>query len=396
MPRSSERGGRGFPAPRTLVAAALVAVAVAAAVPAASGAPGPHPAPAPTLAQPTPTPTLPNLLPSESPSPSPTRRPRPRPGDETPGGGDPAPPSPGPSPSASPGPGADGDGVPVGPPVPGAFDTTELMEVAARLRAFGWAEEDVIAAVYPPFIVAGYAAWSDTWGAPRYGPGPLVRTHEGQDVFCDMGAPVLAPESGIVTHDVQQLGGLVARVHRDDGSYWYLAHLSDWNTEAFPSGSRVEAGDVIGYCGRSGNAEHTPPHVHFGWYGPDGVRDPMLVLVTWLRAAEIRAGDLLRRVVGERIARISELETYRRFGDGFAPDRSELPNPVESLWGSGAVPMGGAFGVAQVALQRALTGASLTSEEAAGAPVPDGLVDDVPAISELSELLVLYGFATRP
>ncbi|MBA2313108.1 MAG: M23 family metallopeptidase, partial [Actinobacteria bacterium] len=147
------------------------------------------------------------------------------------------------------------------------------------------------AGFYSPFIIAGRASWVDTWGAPRYGPGALVRTHEGQDVFCDSGAPVLASEPGIIEFDQGGLGGRVARLFRNDGSYWYYAHLSGWNTRRFSSGDRVEAGDIIGYCGNSGNASGTSAHVHFGWYGADGrARDPFRHLVRWLAIAERKHG----------------------------------------------------------------------------------------------------------
>jgi hypothetical protein len=50
-----------------------------------------------------------------------------------------------------------------------------------------------------------------------------VRQHEGQDVFCDYGAPVLASEVGIVEFGTDVLGGRVARLFRPDGSHWYYA-----------------------------------------------------------------------------------------------------------------------------------------------------------------------------
>ncbi|HEU4488617.1 MAG TPA: peptidoglycan DD-metalloendopeptidase family protein [Actinomycetota bacterium] len=137
-----------------------------------------------------------------------------------------------------------------------------------------------------PFIIAGPASWTNTWGAPRFGPGSLIRTHEGQDVFCRYGDPVLASESGTLEFDEGGLGGKVARIRKEDGSYWYYAHLSSWN-HTLVSGDRVAPGDVIGYCGDSGNAAGTSPHVHLGFYGSDGrAIDPMPFLVKWLRAAE--------------------------------------------------------------------------------------------------------------
>ena len=242
------------------------------------------------------------------------------------------------------------------PRIPGSYTTDELMTIAAHLRALGWSAEEVIARVFPPFIIAGEATWIDTWGVPRYGPGPLVRTHEGQDVFCDYGDPVLAPEAGVLSMSAGGLGGITSRVHLSDGSYWYLTHLSDWNTAEFSNGSRVEEGDVIGYCGNSGNAEATPPHVHFGWYLASGkARDPMRRLIGWLEDAEQRAAGLIAAVEGARQKKLPVLTAARRFGDAFAPDRSILSVAAgESLWASGSNPEAGTFGLAEAALQAAL------------------------------------------
>lgn len=242
------------------------------------------------------------------------------------------------------------------PEIPGAFNTNELLAVAGHLRSLGWSAEEVIAQVYPPFIIAGESTFIDTWGAPRYGPGPIVRTHEGQDVFCDYGDPVLAPEDGYVSFSIGGLGGVTARVHTPDGAYWYLTHLSDLNTEELSNGEQVTAGTVIGFCGNSGNAASTPPHVHFGWYQPNGeALNPMRSLVRWLRLAEARAAQLLVAATGERQKQLPTLTAARRFGDAFAPDRSLfLGGESESLWASGRSPATGAFAVAEAALQAAL------------------------------------------
>ena len=82
--------------------------------------------------------------------------------------------------------------------------------------------------VYRPFIVKGPAAWTESWHAPRYAGG--FHLHEGQDVLCRDGAPVLAATAGRVEFDVDTLGGRIARLFLPDGDYWYYAHLSDWNS----------------------------------------------------------------------------------------------------------------------------------------------------------------------
>ena len=237
----------------------------------------------------------------------------------------------------------------------GEFDTDRLELVAAKLKGRGFSERRIIRSVYAPFILAGPAAWTNTWGAPRYGPGPITRTHEGQDVFCRYGDPVLATEPGTIEFDDGGLGGIVARLYRKDGSYWYYAHLSDVNDRDFKNGDAVKTGDVIGYCGNTGNAITTPPHVHFGWYQANGEsKDPMGYLVKWLRQAERNAALAYKRATGRSIATIEQEISSRRFGDSFAPDISELKVSSEALLAAGASPGSSAFGLAEAALQAAL------------------------------------------
>ena len=253
--------------------------------------------------------------------------------------------------------------------IPGAFDTTELVAVAARLRSLGMSQSEVIRRVYPPFIIAGPASWIDTWHAPRYGPAPgQVRVHEGQDVFCDYGDPILAPVNGYVDFSNGGLGGITARVHDpSSGRYWYMTHLSDLNTDEFSTGDNVQAGDVVGYCGNTGNAASTPPHVHFGWYAEGGTdpRNPMRHLVDWLREAEQRVLGVVTKTTEKNIKNQPTLTAERMFGDGFMPDLSVLRIESESLWASGSDPASGAFALAESALQAALAGGTDTEQGAA-------------------------------
>jgi murein DD-endopeptidase MepM/ murein hydrolase activator NlpD len=103
---------------------------------------------------------------------------------------------------------------------------------------------------------------------------------------------VLSATAGRVDFDTDRLGGRIARVVTADGGWWYYAHLSGWNTK-LRDGESVRVGDVIGFCGKSGDA--SVPHVHLGWYSPSGVaRDPIRHLIGWLRAAERRLGVKFR------------------------------------------------------------------------------------------------------
>ncbi len=351
--------------------------------PSPTPSPGPCPDPTPSP-DPTPTPSpdptpSPEPCPDPSPSPNPTQSPEPSP-DFTPSPDPSPPPELSPEvfhnvPSASPSPSLDPVGTSASPPpssttpppsslspapmpspidesspprvdsngyegselpyLEGPFTSYRLVQVAAQLRALGWSEDRVRKQVYTPFIVAGRAAWVDTWGAPRYGPGSIVRSHEGQDVFCDYGAPVLASEDGIVEYGIDVLGGRVARLLRPDGSHWYYAHLSDWNTEEFSSGDRVESGDIIGFCGNTGNARWSHPHVHFGLYQPDGTAtDPMPMLVEWLHTAEHRSLSLLPRVAGTP----DVTRTWRTFPSDILVDPFNDDGPLAWALQSSSIP----------------------------------------------------------
>ena len=204
--------------------------------------------------------------------------------------------------------------------IPGAYTTDGLMMAATRLQSLGWSRSDAVSEVFRPFIVGGQANWVDTWGAPRYGPGPLRRTHEGQDVFCRYGAPVLASESGTIAYGNGGLGGIVARLYRPAGGYWYYAHLAETNHEEFPTGSMVEPGDVIGYCGNTGNAITTPSHVHFGWYETNGrARNPMRKLVSWLERAEERAKVKVANAHGDRVLEATSQSRRAALGTDWFP-----------------------------------------------------------------------------
>jgi hypothetical protein len=274
------------------------------------------------------------------------------------------------------------------PRIPGSYTTDKLVSIATHLRSLGKSQAFVQQEVYAPFIIAGAAAWIDTWGAPRYGPAPgQVRTHEGQDVFCNYGDPVLASEPGTVNFDNSGLGGITTRLFRPDGSYWYYTHLSDWNQD-LSVGDRVEVGDVIGYCGNTGNALTTPPHVHFGWYQAGGVkaRNPMRHLVDWLREAERHALTLIDQETARQIKLQPQFTAERRFGDEFLPDRSELRVAGESLWASGQAPAMGTFALAQTALQAALSADGYGEPSPTAAPPTDGssgLLDPQSALARL-------------
>ena len=102
---------------------------------------------------------------------------------------------------------------------------------------------------------------TDTWGAAR----SQGRSHEGIDIFAARGTPIRATTQGIVRKVGENtLGGRVVVVVGPGGAGLYYAHLEDYAD--FSPNDWVNAGDIIGYVGDSGNAKGTPPHVHYGIY----------------------------------------------------------------------------------------------------------------------------------
>ena len=117
---------------------------------------------------------------------------------------------------------------------------------------------------------------NDTWGAAR----SEGRKHEGIDIFAKQGTPVLSATQGIVTRvGTNNLGGKVVWIIGPDLSRHYYAHLDDY-ADQIQESDWVEAGEVIGYVGNTGNAKNTPPHLHYGIYVKgQGAINPYLYLV---------------------------------------------------------------------------------------------------------------------
>jgi murein DD-endopeptidase MepM/ murein hydrolase activator NlpD len=97
----------------------------------------------------------------------------------------------------------------------------------------------------------------DSWHFPRSG----GRRHQGTDVFAPYGSPAYAVTDGVIDKwGNGGLGGITLWLRAANGDRYYYAHNS-MNLAAV--GTRVQAGDVVAYVGKSGNARTTPAHVHF-------------------------------------------------------------------------------------------------------------------------------------
>ncbi|MDX1420396.1 MAG: M23 family metallopeptidase [Rubricoccaceae bacterium] len=90
------------------------------------------------------------------------------------------------------------------------------------------------------------------------------RVHQAIDIMAPRGTPVVAVADGRLERvRTNRLGGKVLYLVSPDRRYrFYYAHL-DRYAPGIRSGLAVFQGDTLGYVGTTGNARHTPPHLHF-------------------------------------------------------------------------------------------------------------------------------------
>ena len=143
------------------------------------------------------------------------------------------------------------------------------------------------------FPVYGVSSFSDTYGAVRSDvPGGW---HHGDDIFAPLGAPLLAVAHGTVfSVGWNKVGGWRFWLRDDQGWEYYYAHLAAYSPLAV-NGAIVNAGDVLGFVGNTGDAEGTPYHLHFEVHpvgllglGYDGAVDPTKYLNAWKRLQDVR------------------------------------------------------------------------------------------------------------
>ena len=139
--------------------------------------------------------------------------------------------------------------------------------------------------------------------AGSYSPGG--HAYPATDIFAPEGTAFVAITSGVVeavsrtdvwdpdVDDGATRAGRFVSLIGDDGLRYYGSHLSAV-ADGIEAGTRVEAGRLLGFVGRSGNARDTTPHLHFGisrptfpedWEVRRGEIDPIPFLDAW------RSGD---------------------------------------------------------------------------------------------------------
>ncbi len=115
----------------------------------------------------------------------------------------------------------------------------------------------------------------NSWGDRRSG----GRFHEGIDILAPSGTEVYAATGGVVVFaSYRPLGGNAILIRGADGRRYYYAHLSGFDAKLVV-GQTVEAGTRIGFVGKTGNAMHTEPHLHFGIYNQTVAINPYPLLM---------------------------------------------------------------------------------------------------------------------
>ena len=154
-------------------------------------------------------------------------------------------------------------------------------EVTAQLTTGGY--------VFP---VYGPASFGDTFGAPRAD--VSGGWHHGEDIFAPLATPLLAVADGTVfSVGWNDIGGWRLWLRDRSGNEFYYAHLSAYSPLAV-NGRQVRAGDVLGFMGKTGDAEFSPVHLHFEIHpvsllarGYDGAVAPYPFLNAWRRAEDV-------------------------------------------------------------------------------------------------------------
>jgi murein DD-endopeptidase MepM/ murein hydrolase activator NlpD len=148
------------------------------------------------------------------------------------------------------------------------------------------------------FPVYGDSSYGDTYGAGRSD--VSGGWHHGDDIFAALGTPVLAVAHGTVfSVGWNKIGGWRLWLRDDSGNEFYYAHLSAYSPLAV-NGAIVDAGDVLGFVGNTGDAEGTPYHLHFEVHpvgllglGYDGAVDPTPYLDNWKHLQDVRFNAVL-------------------------------------------------------------------------------------------------------
>jgi murein DD-endopeptidase MepM/ murein hydrolase activator NlpD len=149
----------------------------------------------------------------------------------------------------------------------------------APSSALSSAPDGFVFPVQPVEQIPGECTLTDSFGDPR----PGGRSHEGVDILASKLEPVVAAADGRVRWMMNEREGRCCHLVLEHQGGWRTRYLHLNNDSPgtddgrvvgvapwLEVGAAVEAGEVIGWVGDSGNAETTGPHLHFELLDPEG------------------------------------------------------------------------------------------------------------------------------
>ncbi|WP_192254476.1 M23 family metallopeptidase [Mesorhizobium silamurunense] len=165
---------------------------------------------------------------------------------------------------------------------------------------------------------------TSTFGPRKHPILGTVRIHKGVDWAAPVGTPIMAAFDGEITFqgDGGSYGNLVKITHANERETRY-AHMQKFAI-ASGVGTKVKAGDVIGYIGTTGLS--TGPHLHFELYQNGEAIDPLGMVTTvaaYASGDSGGSGDAAVETLTERIVHVESGGSAR------------AKNPLSSATGAG-------------------------------------------------------------
>ncbi|MEP6564151.1 MAG: M23 family metallopeptidase, partial [Mesorhizobium sp.] len=163
---------------------------------------------------------------------------------------------------------------------------------------------------------------TSTFGPRKHPILGVVRIHKGVDWAAPVGTPIAAAFDGEIVFQGDGGGyGNVVKIAHSGGRETRYAHMSKFAI-AGGVGTKVKAGDIIGYIGTTGLS--TGPHLHFELYLNGEAIDPLGTVTTVSAAVvETSGGDAAVETLTDRIVHVESGGSAR------------AKNPLSSATGAG-------------------------------------------------------------
>jgi len=142
------------------------------------------------------------------------------------------------------------------------YQTTNALTVTGTLTTQTAVKLGLVAAPavsIAVFPVQGFCSYENTWHAPR----GTDRLHLGVDIIAKEGNLLYAVADGTITKlytvGTDKLAGNGIRLTTADGTYFFYGHMQKL-ADGISIGTKVKAGQVVGYVGKTGDTN--TPHLH--------------------------------------------------------------------------------------------------------------------------------------